>query len=310
MISKRLEAARGRRWNSSFFYLRLAGHVFELRCGQARLGVQSVRRILRERRPVIELVPCVDLPRAGYPVGKNYIIESSPISNHKVPLFHSAVETHIATGLVREAHPITGTILAESFRSQFLEGVLGPTLLETGSSTILVTAFITKCLKQVTAPALLQGESREPELPNVITCPIRRQLFDNCFHEQDEVSLETLRLFEVLLEKPSEHSLHCLVLTYLNSRKYYDTLSSDLVIGSWSDEEEERERNNRDSPSSLRHRMNDHRFDTKHKDLDKPVSVHSGTHNQAFQTCYTIKILRAFQKQCNSSQLSQWELAH
>ncbi|CAG2067661.1 unnamed protein product, partial [Timema podura] len=105
--------------------------------------------------------------------------------------------------LVREAHPITGTTLAESFRSQFLEGVLGPTLLDTGSSTILVTAFITKCLKQVTAPALLQeyvywlvGESREPELPNVITCPIRRQLFDNCFHEQDEVSLETLRLFE------------------------------------------------------------------------------------------------------------------
>nr|CAD7589654.1 unnamed protein product [Timema genevievae] len=158
--------------------------------------------------------------------------------------------------LVREAHPITGTTLAESFRSQFLEGVLGPTLLDTGSSTILVTAFITKCLKQVTAPALLQeyvywlvGEGREPELPNVITCPIRRQLFDNCFHEQDEVSLETLRLFEVLLEKPSEHGLHCLVLTYLNSRRYYDTSSSDLIIGSWSDEEEERERNNRDSPT-------------------------------------------------------------
>nr|CAD7409282.1 unnamed protein product [Timema poppensis] len=62
--------------------------------------------------------------------------------------------------LVREAHPITGTTLAESFRSQFLEGVLGPTLLETGSSTILVTAFITKCLKQVTAPALLQGDQQ------------------------------------------------------------------------------------------------------------------------------------------------------
>nr|CAD7205100.1 unnamed protein product [Timema douglasi] len=62
--------------------------------------------------------------------------------------------------LVREAHPITGTTLAESFRSQFLEGVLGPTLLETGSTTILVTAFITKCLKQVTAPALLQGDQQ------------------------------------------------------------------------------------------------------------------------------------------------------
>nr|CAD7263656.1 unnamed protein product [Timema shepardi] len=30
-------------------------------------GVQSVSRIFRERRPVIEFVPCVDLPRAGSP---------------------------------------------------------------------------------------------------------------------------------------------------------------------------------------------------------------------------------------------------
>nr|CAD7431827.1 unnamed protein product [Timema monikensis] len=57
-------------------------------------------------------------------------------------------------------------------------------------------------------------------------------------------------------------------------------------------------------------RMNNHRFDTKHKDLDKPVPIHASTHNQDFQTCYTTKILRAFPKQCNSSQLRQWELAH
>ncbi|CAG2054010.1 unnamed protein product [Timema podura] len=57
-------------------------------------------------------------------------------------------------------------------------------------------------------------------------------------------------------------------------------------------------------------RMNNHRFDTNHKDLDKPVPIHAGTRNQDFQTYYTIKILRAFPKQCNSSQLGQWELAH
>nr|CAD7569135.1 unnamed protein product [Timema californicum] len=61
---------------------------------------------------------------------------------------------------------------------------------------------------------------------------------------------------------------------------------------------------------SLRQRMNNHRFDTNHKDPDKPVPIHAGTHNQDFQTCYTTKILRAFPKQCNSSQLRQWELAH
>nr|CAD7457966.1 unnamed protein product [Timema tahoe] len=61
---------------------------------------------------------------------------------------------------------------------------------------------------------------------------------------------------------------------------------------------------------SLRQRMNNHHFDKNHKDPDKPVPILAGTHNQDFQTCYTTKILRAFPKQCNSSQLRQWELAH
>jgi len=43
----------------------------------------------------------------------------------------------------------------------------------------------------------LVGESREPELPGISTSSTRQHLLDNCFHEQDEVSLETLRLFEV-----------------------------------------------------------------------------------------------------------------
>nr|CAD7402099.1 unnamed protein product [Timema cristinae] len=59
---------------------------------------------------------------------------------------------------------------------------------------------------------------------------------------------------------------------------------------------------------SLRQRMNIHCFDTNHKDLDKPVPIHACTHNQDFQTCYTTKILEAFPKQCNSSQLRHhWE---
>nr|CAD7259725.1 unnamed protein product [Timema shepardi] len=57
---------------------------------------------------------------------------------------------------------------------------------------------------------------------------------------------------------------------------------------------------------SLRQRMNNHCFDTNHKDPDKPVPIYAGTHNQDFQTCYTTKILRVFPKQCNSSQLRQF----
>lgn len=52
---------------------------------------------------------------------------------------------------------------------------------------------------------------------------------------------------EVLLQKRNEHVLHCLVLVYLTSRSYYDSSASDSLIGSWSDEEDERERQ-RDSP--------------------------------------------------------------
>ncbi|PNF15187.1 hypothetical protein B7P43_G14385 [Cryptotermes secundus] len=157
--------------------------------------------------------------------------------------------------LVRESHPILGTALANSVRLEFLEKILGPALLQPDASNeVFITAFISKCLKQVSAPALLTeflywlvGENREPELPGLSTCPMRQHLLYNCFHKEDEVSLETLRLFEVLLQKRNEHVLHCLVLVYLTSRSYYDSSASDSLIGSWSDEEDERERQ-RDSP--------------------------------------------------------------
>ncbi|GFG34105.1 hypothetical protein Cfor_10051, partial [Coptotermes formosanus] len=131
---------------------------------------------------------------------------------------------------VRESHPIIGTALAGSIRLEFLERVLGPALLQPGDSNeVLITAFISKCLKKVSAPALvtgmhvsvcinrrksacapvdksyycaaeclywLVGENREPELPGLSTCPTRQHLLNNCFHGRDEVSLETLRLFE------------------------------------------------------------------------------------------------------------------
>ncbi|XP_021918003.1 protein FAM160B1-like isoform X3 [Zootermopsis nevadensis] len=156
--------------------------------------------------------------------------------------------------LVRESHPIIGNALASCVRLEFLDCVLGPALLEPGGADeVLITAFISKCLKHVSAPALLSeflywlvGDSREPELPGMSTSPVRQHLLNNCFHERDEVSLETLRLFEVLLEKPSEHVLYCLVLVYLTARNYYDVSASDSLIGSWSDEDE-RERQ-RESP--------------------------------------------------------------
>jgi hypothetical protein len=61
--------------------------------------------------------------------------------------------------LVRESHPIIGNALAGSVRLEFLERVLGAALLESGAADkVLITAFISKCLKQVSAPALLTGK--------------------------------------------------------------------------------------------------------------------------------------------------------
>nr|CAD7460312.1 unnamed protein product [Timema tahoe] len=44
----------------------------------------------------------------------------------------------------------------------------------------------------------------------------------------------------------------------------------------------------------LRIRMNNHRFDTNHKDLDKPVPSHANIHSKNFDSCYTTRILGAF----------------
>jgi hypothetical protein len=43
------------------------------------------------------------------------------------------------------------------------------------------------------------GESRAPELPGVVTCRTRQALLDICSHPEPAVSLEALRLFEVMV---------------------------------------------------------------------------------------------------------------
>jgi len=77
-------------------------------------------------------------------------------------LYHSRIFMSVFDKqLVRESHPIIGTTLAGSVRLEFLESVLGPVLLQPGAAhKVFITAFISKCLKQVSAPALLAGKHR------------------------------------------------------------------------------------------------------------------------------------------------------
>ncbi|XP_017878113.1 protein FAM160B1-like isoform X1 [Ceratina calcarata] len=154
--------------------------------------------------------------------------------------------------LIREAHPDVAETLAKSIRVNFLEKIVTPALSE--HHVLLITALVTKCLKELTSLALctemsywLVGHDRGPEIPNVWTSPVLHRLIDNCFTDSDDLTLETLKLFEEMIEKRNEHMLHCLVLVYLSTRGYYDNTAADSAIASWSDEEDEREREKKGS---------------------------------------------------------------
>ncbi|CAL7937636.1 unnamed protein product [Xylocopa violacea] len=154
--------------------------------------------------------------------------------------------------LIREAHPDVAEALAKNIRVNFLEKIVTPALAE--HHVVLITALITKCLKELTSTILcteisywLVGQDRGPEIPNVWTSPVLHRLIDNCFTDSDDLTLETLKLFEEMIEKRNEHILHCLVLVYLSTRGYYDNTAADSAIASWSDEEDEREREKKGS---------------------------------------------------------------
>ncbi|XP_014221656.1 protein FAM160B1-like isoform X2 [Trichogramma pretiosum] len=154
--------------------------------------------------------------------------------------------------LSREAHPDVADVLAQTIRIDFLEKVLTPKL--SAHHAILITALVTKCLKEVPTSPLstemgrwLVGHQREPDIPEVWCSPVIHKLIENCHTDSEELTIETLKLFEEMIEKKDEHILHCLVLTYLNNRGYYDNSAADSAIVSWSDEEDEREREKKSS---------------------------------------------------------------
>lgn len=88
----------------------------------------------------------------------------------------------------------------------------------------------------------LVGQDRDPEIPNVWTSPVLHRLIENCFTDSNDLTVETLKLFEEAIDKRNEHILHCLMLIYLSTRAYYDNTAADSTIASWSDEEDEREK--------------------------------------------------------------------
>ncbi|XP_039283471.1 protein FAM160B1 isoform X2 [Nilaparvata lugens] len=152
--------------------------------------------------------------------------------------------------LIKEAQLSIADGLASSLRTHFFVEIFPAE----DFSNILFLSIICKCFKMASAPALnremsiwMVGESREPvsrdNVSEIMSKSLVKAALLNCFNEDTALSLESLRLFEVLLEKGNEHVLHCLVITYVNRRLYLDQNASASQIASWSDEEDEREKN-------------------------------------------------------------------
>ncbi|XP_011700797.1 PREDICTED: protein FAM160B1-like isoform X3 [Wasmannia auropunctata] len=152
--------------------------------------------------------------------------------------------------LIREAHLELAETLARTIRVMFFERIVTPALAD--HHVVLITALVAKCLKETTSSILctevsywLVGQDRDPEMPNVWTSPVLHRLIENCFTDSNDLTIETLKLFEEAIDKRNEHILHCLLLIYLSTRAYYDNTAADSAIASWSDEEDEREKDKR-----------------------------------------------------------------
>ncbi|XP_032678916.1 protein FAM160B1-like isoform X2 [Odontomachus brunneus] len=154
--------------------------------------------------------------------------------------------------LIREARTEVAETLARNIRLMFLDGIVTPAL--ANHHVVLITALVAKCLKEITSVVLctemsywLVGQDREPAISNVWTSPVLHRLIENCFTDSNDLTIETLKLFEEAIDKRNEHILHCLVLIYLSTRVYYDNTAADSAIASWSDEEDEREKEKKGS---------------------------------------------------------------
>ncbi|XP_021486661.1 FHF complex subunit HOOK interacting protein 2A isoform X1 [Meriones unguiculatus] len=131
--------------------------------------------------------------------------------------------------LIKEAQKTAAVALAKAIHERFFTGVMEPQLMQTSEIGILTsTALLHRIVRQVTSDVLLQemvifilGEQREPEtLSEISRHPLRHRLIEHCDHISDEISIVTLRMFEHLLQKPSEHILYNLVLRNLEERNY------------------------------------------------------------------------------------------
>ena len=105
----------------------------------------------------------------------------------------------------------------------------------------------------------LLGEGDQPEVRDVTRMSLKRKLLEFCEAFDENLSLEALRLFDVLLDRPCQPILESLLLNNLHGRGYFQNYSPESSnMNSWSDEEDEREKlrrvseSKRHSPAALK----------------------------------------------------------
>lgn len=179
--------------------------------------------------------------------------------------------------LISKAHPVIGRAVASAVASGFmgpvfedesgLMSVMGPDSakeeLPASAAVASKLALLTQLwihtksdsLAKTVSDWMMWGSSStkvevevevDPEQPCSSSSPFMRRLLELCSSGRFPavVSVEALRLFDTLLERPCLPVLRSLLLTPLEERAYCRGYNSaaESHIGSWSDEEDEREK--------------------------------------------------------------------
>eukprot|EP00794_Sanderia_malayensis_P005239 gene5239-5900_t len=132
--------------------------------------------------------------------------------------------------LCKEAHPMIARGLGEAIRDRFLLAHLESKLLQASETGVLTTtSILNKCLKIIDSPILVQEfsqfvlgdfEGREVEGQEG-GHRLRNMLIQRIDHLSDQISIETLKLFETLLNLPYEPILTNLILRNFKERAYF-----------------------------------------------------------------------------------------
>jgi len=157
--------------------------------------------------------------------------------------------------LVKESVDVVSRAVAASLIDDFFVACIEGELLdaiegEQNEKITYLLAFISQCWTHIRSETLaiefgvwLIGNPAEvSKLPGRLAHPLKHRLVALCSSADQDVSLEALRTFDILLSiRPRDSVLQSLALIYLEDRGYLDRSVAESSIASWSDEEDERE---------------------------------------------------------------------